>query len=252
MSAIPSNYSGVRFNLHYAIKGLVHYVNQERTKAKTYFGGIRVNYENGSVIDTMPYEFEIPCYSLFICPFTNNALKATYVLNKANPDHRLIHHTIISEAIEDMNFIGLETYDKFYLITDTKCETMAYTYKPALDTRYETRNTDSDKVEDMLLFKSKSELVRYIFNAVERWGSVSGLQFCNLNVIPDEVLENIGCIKIPDVVGNSQPLWMACLNRLTNPQGLTATWRVEVKDELLQNAHNLINNFRQYIESAAA
>lgn len=246
---VPANYNGTRFNLNYAVKGVVHYVNKDKTKAKTYFGGIRVNYENGSAKDTLQYEFEIPCHSLYVCPFTNNALKATYVLNKKNPDHYILNQTILGESVESGDFIGIETYDNFYLITDQKCETMAYVYKPKSGYRYEVRNMESDKIEDFLLFRSKSELVRYVFGAVEKYGTVSGLQFCNLNIIPDDVLENLGCLKISDVMNNGQPLWMACIDNLVNPERLTGTWMADVKEKLFRNAFNLINSFREYIEN---
>jgi hypothetical protein len=239
--------NGYEYILKYGHQGVLHEITLDRSKARTVFTGSRNLYKDGKLVEWNDnYVMELLCSSIYVCPFTNNCLRAGYLINKRNPEHAMLCEAVI-RANEKTNWKGLEHDRHFYFIVDPRMELLSYSYMPSHGYRYSADNPNED-YKRYMLYESKAELIREIFESIQTFGSVSGLQFCNANVIPDDIVLSLGAIQVHDQLSAGPPLWMANLERIVNPEDLQNTWSQEVKDRLHKQASLLIDTFRSYLE----
>ena len=102
----------------------------------------------------------------------------------------------VDHHVAPMHTIGLDLHGNI----------LRYGAKEAL---FLTKSYGSNRYDPIPIYDTKALAFKAIMEALSSYSSVNiaGLDLINLNSISDSVLEELGFIKVPDILGRGVPMW---------------------------------------------
>lgn len=68
---------------------------------------------------------------------------------------------------------------------------------------------DAETGQTLAYFTCKQLLVKEFLEYLRQWNPIAGITAVDFSMVADEWLEELGAIKLPDILGQSVPMWMA-------------------------------------------
>lgn len=109
--------------------------------------------------------------------------------------------------------------------------------------------TDYDTNKRTQVYESKATAMLEIIEAIRNIRLVGGHTKVNFAKLPDDVLEGIGFIKVPDIMGVGVPMWAG------NPEELVKSgdwWDNLAREKSAANIESLLNIIQETIKTKAA
>lgn len=168
-------------------------------------------------------KYSIQVISVWVEPESNNAVRAFCMVNK-NSKRNLTLLNIIRK------FSALRFRNTTKVISEFN-GVVLYREKPGV-----TSECEDEDYNEHELFENKTTMMNSILDSVKVHRPVGGFEFCNLNMIPDQLFLSFGFTKIEDYFSKLPAMWKAKISSLLNPEQSGSYYRsdaVKRRGELL-------------------
>lgn len=146
----------------------------------------------------------------------NNVIRALVHLNRNNPQN----FSMIRDA-STTDFIPVKSDSSGFSNHCISVNTNSIYFGPAPGERYMNYNSD----ESYTFYRSRPEVMREIFSfARDSRKQIGGDKLIALDRISSKLLLRFGFTQVPDLFGNSPPMWKGDVSQLVRP-GRGGAWR---------------------------